>query len=162
MKRCPQCNRVESDDTLTFCRADGTPLVRDSGAVAEGAGTLKFGAAPATGETERRILPTGETLSEPTAPTTDLDGQRTSGSTRELGVPKSRRGVVLVAAALAAVALAAAAFYFLRKDATAVESVAVMPFVNESGNADNEYLSDGMTETLINSLSQLPNLNVKA
>ena len=37
-----------------------------------------------------------------------------------------------------------------------------MPFVNESGNADVEYLSDGMTETLIRSLSQLPNLNVKA
>src|SRR5688500_18836983 len=37
-----------------------------------------------------------------------------------------------------------------------------MPFVNESGNADVEYLSDGMTETLINSLSQIPNLGVKA
>ncbi|MFN2502607.1 MAG: adenylate/guanylate cyclase domain-containing protein, partial [Pyrinomonadaceae bacterium] len=35
------------------------------------------------------------------------------------------------------------------------------PFVNESGNADVEYLSDGMTETLISSLSQLPNLSVK-
>ena len=43
-----------------------------------------------------------------------------------------------------------------------IESIAVMPFVNESGNADVEYLSDGMTETLITSLSQLPNLNVKA
>ena len=42
-----------------------------------------------------------------------------------------------------------------------IESIAVMPFVNESGNADVEYLSDGMTETLIGSLSQLPNLNVK-
>lgn len=43
-----------------------------------------------------------------------------------------------------------------------IESIAVMPFVNESGNADVEYLSDGMTETLISSLSQIPNLNVKA
>src|SRR5262245_62090944 len=43
-----------------------------------------------------------------------------------------------------------------------IESIAVMPFINESGNADVEYLSDGMTETLISSLSQLPNLNVKA
>ncbi|HKP69686.1 MAG TPA: tetratricopeptide repeat protein, partial [Pyrinomonadaceae bacterium] len=38
---------------------------------------------------------------------------------------------------------------------------AVMPFVNESGNQDVEYLSDGMTETLIKSLTNLPNLNVK-
>jgi serine/threonine-protein kinase len=43
----------------------------------------------------------------------------------------------------------------------AIESIAVMPFVNESGNADVEYLSDGMTETLISSLSNLPNLSVK-
>jgi TolB-like protein/DNA-binding winged helix-turn-helix (wHTH) protein len=47
-------------------------------------------------------------------------------------------------------------------DAKQIESIAVMPFVNESGNANIEYLSDGMTETLISSLSQLPNLNVKA
>jgi serine/threonine protein kinase len=43
-----------------------------------------------------------------------------------------------------------------------IESIAVMPFVNESGSVDVEYLSDGMTETLINSLSQLPGLSVKA
>ncbi|HET9917769.1 MAG TPA: protein kinase [Candidatus Binatia bacterium] len=43
-----------------------------------------------------------------------------------------------------------------------IESIAVMPFVNESGNPEVEYLTDGMTETLINSLSQLPNLSVKA
>jgi len=43
-----------------------------------------------------------------------------------------------------------------------IDSIAVMPFVNESGNPDIEYLSDGMTESLINSLSNLPNLSVKA
>ncbi|MEO7674384.1 MAG: tetratricopeptide repeat protein, partial [Pyrinomonadaceae bacterium] len=42
-----------------------------------------------------------------------------------------------------------------------IESIAVMPFVNDSGNADFEYLSDGMTETLISSLSSVPNLSVK-
>ena len=39
--------------------------------------------------------------------------------------------------------------------------IAVMPFVNESGNEDVEYLSDGMTETLISSLTNIPNLSVK-
>jgi serine/threonine-protein kinase len=43
-----------------------------------------------------------------------------------------------------------------------IESIAVLPFVNASGNADVEYLSDGITESLINSLSQLPHLSVKA
>ncbi len=30
MKRCPQCNRVETDETLKFCRADGVALVSDA------------------------------------------------------------------------------------------------------------------------------------
>ncbi len=47
-------------------------------------------------------------------------------------------------------------------NAAQIESIAVLPFVNESGNSDVEYLSDGMTESLINNLSQLPKLNVKA
>jgi hypothetical protein len=43
-----------------------------------------------------------------------------------------------------------------------IQSIAVLPFVNESRVADMEYLSDGMTETLINSLSKLGDLSVKA
>ncbi|HEY0097857.1 MAG TPA: protein kinase, partial [Pyrinomonadaceae bacterium] len=43
-----------------------------------------------------------------------------------------------------------------------IESIAVLPFINESGNSDVEHLSDGMTETLINSISKLPLLSVKA
>jgi len=53
-------------------------------------------------------------------------------------------------------------FYYRGKTSSTIQSIAVMPFVNESGNSDVEYLSDGMTETLIGSLSQLPGLNVKA
>ena len=41
-------------------------------------------------------------------------------------------------------------------------SVAVLPFVNMSGSEDNEYFSDGLTETLLNMLAQIPELKVAA
>jgi len=67
-------------------------------------------------------------------------------------------------AAVIAVAFIAVLYHYWSrgKNTGQIESVAVMPFLNESRNSELEYLSDGMTETLISSLSQLPNVNVKA
>ena len=42
----------------------------------------------------------------------------------------------------------------------AIDSLAVLPFINASGNPDTEYLSDGIAETLINNLTQMPRLRV--
>ena len=50
-------------------------------------------------------------------------------------------------------------FYFARSSPT-INSVAILPFVNDSKDPNAEYLSDGLTESIINSLSQLPNLKV--
>ena len=52
--------------------------------------------------------------------------------------------------------------YFYNSSKAHVGSVAVMPFVNESGNADLDYLSDGLTESLIGDLSQIRQISVKA
>ncbi|MBE9550039.1 MAG: tetratricopeptide repeat protein [Proteobacteria bacterium] len=41
-------------------------------------------------------------------------------------------------------------------------SVAVLPFINMSSDKDNEYFSDGLTETLLHMLAQLPGLHVAA
>ncbi len=49
-----------------------------------------------------------------------------------------------------------------RNTEVAIESIAVLPFVNQNHDADSEYLSDGVTESIINSLTQLPNLKVIA
>ena len=54
---------------------------------------------------------------------------------------------------------ASAIVYFTRPN-EAIDSVAVMPFVNVSGDPNTEYLSDGLSESIINSLS--PNLKVIA
>src|SRR6266581_646020 len=167
MKRCPACKRVEPDDALTFCRADGTALISESGPVNTNAGTVRFGSASGASEIETSVLPhptTNADMSRDTGSTTVLDHrQHTISRTGELGRPKRTKAIVFVGAAVLILAIAASAYFYLsRKSNAAIQSVAVLPFVNESGNADVEYLSDGMTESLISSLSQIPKLNVKA
>lgn len=58
-------------------------------------------------------------------------------------------------------ALAAAIVYFTRPG-EAIDSVAVLPLANVSGDPNLEYLSEGMSDSIINNLSQLPNLKVIA
>jgi serine/threonine-protein kinase len=92
--------------------------------------------------------------------TTDVTGVGPAAATAERR-PRRLGGMIVLAVLL----LAAAGFgYFLyfAKAAHAIDSIAVMPFVNESGNPDAEYLSDGITESLIDSLSQVSGLNIKA
>jgi len=166
MKRCPQCYRVESDEALKFCRVDGAPLVNDS--LDDEAGTVKLGSGNIASETATGVLPqtTDANMNRATAATTVLPAQLTSNTTSELTKPTQRRNTIIVAvvvlAAIVTVTVFFVASYRARNSVTAIQSIAVMPFVNESGNADVDYLSDGMTETLIKSLSLLPDLAVKS
>ncbi len=64
-----------------------------------------------------------------------------------------------VAGALGVLLLVVAVVLFARSR-PAINSVAILPFVNDSNDPNVEYLSDGITESIINSLSQLPNLTV--
>src|SRR5438105_908741 len=166
MKRCPQCNRVETDNALVFCRVDGASLVTDSGSVSGDDATVRFGSPPMATEAGTSVLPhhaTDAGVGRPTGTTTVLDRQQTIGGTHELSKPKRTKVVVLAGAVIFITVLAVGAYFYVsRKTNAAIQSVAVLPFTNASGNSDIEYLSDGITESLINSLSQLPNLSVKA
>jgi TolB-like protein/DNA-binding winged helix-turn-helix (wHTH) protein/Flp pilus assembly protein TadD len=73
-----------------------------------------------------------------------------------------RSRVALGIAAVAVVASLAVAgwFYKFAARGEAIDSLAVLPFVNANRDPNTEYLSDGITESLIDSLSQLPNLKV--
>jgi TolB-like protein len=57
-------------------------------------------------------------------------------------------------------AVVAYGVFHLFSRGTAIDSIAILPLTNISGTPETEYLSDGITDSLINSISQLPNLKV--
>jgi eukaryotic-like serine/threonine-protein kinase len=67
------------------------------------------------------------------------------------------------AAAFLCVGLAAVGTWYLRSGRAAqIDSIAVLPFTNGGGDANTDYLSDGITESLIGSLAHVPQLKVKS
>jgi len=164
MKRCPQCNRLEADEALSFCRVDGTPLANVALDVDGDAGTRMLGSGPVAAEMKTSRLSDPNTSASNvrgTGPTTVLSERPEPERTQPLRKLKNRWVLIGSIFAILLIAAAGYAYYVTRKSNSAISSIAVMPFVNASGNADFEYLSDGMTETLISSLSQLPTLNVR-
>jgi serine/threonine-protein kinase len=89
----------------------------------------------------------------------------TGGGEQAITAPaiKRRPSVAWLAAALLIVLVGLGAWlYFSIWRESAIDSLAVLPLVNASGEESAEYLSDGITGSLINSLSQLPKLRVMA
>jgi eukaryotic-like serine/threonine-protein kinase len=71
----------------------------------------------------------------------------------------------MVVASMAFILLVGVAFVYFKSvssNKAEIESVAVLPFINAGADPDTEYLSDGITESLINRLSQLPKLKIIA
>ena len=75
---------------------------------------------------------------------------------------KHKLGVVLGSLMVLALVGVGLWFFYFRASAAnkAISSIAVLPFQNKSSDADTDYLSDGLAESLIYRLSQLPNLKV--
>ncbi len=69
----------------------------------------------------------------------------------------------VIAACITAIGLVAGGAWYLRSGRTArIDSIAVLPFTNGGGDANTEYLSDGITESLIGNLAHVPQLKVKS
>ncbi len=154
MKRCPECARDYNDDSLSFCLDDGSELLFGpaSGSAANdepATAILRETASPNEAVTRAKILTTEQTAVLP------------SGITE---VPKAKRfdkRLIVAPLALAIIVLGGIFGYkYLSPTTKQINSIAVMPFENRNSDADTDYLSDGLAESLIYRLSQLPDLKV--
>jgi eukaryotic-like serine/threonine-protein kinase len=87
-----------------------------------------------------------------------LSSLASAGTASTRRVP--RRSLLALLALGLALAATLGARHFAARDA--IDSLAVLPFENKAGDPDAEYLSDGLTESLIDQMSRLPSLRVMA
>lgn len=143
MKRCPACHRLENDNSLSFCRVDGTPLISGASGYDAEAQTVQLGS-----------------VTSPEVRTTVLDP--TNPIAKPAGTLKSAKPVYIglgIAAAFI-LALAIGGYSFITKKFASIDSIAVLPFENQNKDSETEYLADGLTETIINDLTRISTLHV--
>ena len=109
--------------------------------------------APGTGSDAHQSFTTS-------VPPTSLSMRASSAEYLVTGIKQHRLAAIVSLVVLAVGIVVVAAYLRARRSEVAIESIAVLPFVNASGDASTDYLSDGITESLINSFSQLSGLRV--
>ena len=131
-----------------------------------GADTLTMLPAESTINTQTGSLP-GATQAGGDATASSPPALRTHPSSAEHLVSeiKQHKTAAALVAVLVLVAIIAGvaglrAYLRARAAAAAIESIAVLPFVNQNNDPELEYRSDGLTESIMNSLAQLPNVRV--
>lgn len=153
MKRCPECRRDYTDETLNYCLDDGSALVEGPASMDESATAILHATAqPGEAATRAQIHATDQTSVMP-------EGSTVVPRQQSLVSPRSVIPVVLV---LLAVIGGVIGYRYFAFASAQINSIAVMPFDNAGGSAELEYLSDGIPESLMNHLSQLSGLSVKA
>jgi eukaryotic-like serine/threonine-protein kinase len=97
----------------------------------------------------------------------DSESGKSAVTTRESGTPTRFRRLIwgVAAASVLLVSAAFLAWHYLRPHASGaatIQSIAVLPFANADKDPEMDYLSEGLSEEITNSLSRLPNLQVMA
>lgn len=112
-----------------------------------------------TGSADIRNEGTASTLhhgSEP--PVIETHAERSESTTTK--VKRHKLVFILTALVLAGATVGLIAYLRGSRNEAAIESIAVLPFENQNQDPNSDYLSDGLTENIINNLTQLPNLRV--
>lgn len=119
---------------------------------------------PATAKsTISGLLPTEETPALDREPTAPIPSHAPSSAEYIVtGIKQHKVAVVLAVLAVTAAAVILVGYWRSRNAAAPIQSIAVLPFENQNRDPELDYLSDGMTESIINKLAQLPELRVIA
>lgn len=161
MKRCPECRRDYYDDTLLYCLEDGNALVQGSVQSPDGepeTAILSVPPAVAGGS----FSDEGQTRPLIHTTAAEAEPRESSGGLSERQSLSAHRAAKPLIAVLAAVVLLVGGFFAYRylSPAKQISSIAVMPFENRNSDADTDYLSDGLAESVIFRLTQIPDLRV--
>ncbi|MEP7270662.1 MAG: protein kinase [Acidobacteriota bacterium] len=117
--------------------------------------------APTAAMTAAKLMPDvyATSIRRPADPT---DETRAAGTGGDLGPPSTRGRRQWLVGFIGLVVLFAGGVFAYRQFGVddRIDSLAVLPFANETADKGSDYLCDGITEGLINSLSQLPELSV--
>jgi eukaryotic-like serine/threonine-protein kinase len=120
-------------------------------------------------EQQQSVSPSERTSAEfrvpPLKDSSGVENSITKGDTPStlLGSIKRHKMAVVLTLASIVVALGSIAYFsYFARPAGPIDSIAVLPLVNASNDPNTEYLSDGITESIISNLSQLPQLRVMA
>ena len=176
MKRCPECRRDYYDDTLLYCLDDGNALLEgpataksEPGAIATGfpsdepqTAILRSTAALGEAPTRAQINTTDQTAVLRTEAEAE-PRESLGGLSERPSLSAHRAAKPLVALVVAVLVLVGGFFgyrYFGTGGSAAINSIAVMPFENRNSDADTDYLSDGLAESVIFRLTQIPDLRV--
>src|SRR6266403_5462933 len=103
-----------------------------------------------------------ETIDQSVASTLEVSETHPTSSAEYFitGIKQHKLAALVALLVIAAGLVGLAAYLHVRNTEVPIESIAVLPFFNPNNDPNVEYLSDGIPESIINSLSQLPNLKV--
>ena len=147
MKRCPECRRNYYDDSLLYCLDDGAALLEGPGS-----DQVKTAILPSVqgSEASTKLLPKTGSKNEP--PQVMKAGAESRNTPR-----------LLLISSISIIAIGFTVWWLLPVNSgKQIGSIAVLPILNTTGDPDIDYLSDGVTDNIIDHLARLPDLKVIA